>query len=270
MERIETPVELRRRIREGVFRHPTTGHAPGFLQGNLAILPEAYAADFLAYCVKNPKPCPLLGVSEPGDPRLSVLGEDLDIRTDLSGYRVFRGAAPFEPAADLRSIWREDLVTFVLGCSFSFEESLMRARIPVRHIATGRNVPMYVTNVQTQRAGMFGGPLVVSMRAFSPADAIRAIVLSERHPLAHGAPIHIGDPAAIGIGDLTTPEFGDAPVIEPGDVPVFWACGVTPQVAIREAGPDLAVTHEPGHMLVTDRPAEGAAIGLRDGFTAKA
>lgn len=262
MERIENPAELRRRVREGAFRAPTTGHAPGWLQGNLAVLPKALADDFLAFCVRNPKPCPLLGVGEPGDPRLPALGADLDIRTDVPGYRVFRGGAPFERAPHLREVWRKDLVAFVIGCSFSFEESLARARIPVRHSAAGRNVPMYVTGIETRRAGPFGGPMVVSMRAFSPADAIRAIVLSDRQPLAHGAPVHIGDPAAIGIRDLAAPEFGDPPILEPGDVPVFWACGVTPQVAIREAAPDLAITHEPGHMLVTDRPAEAAGIGL--------
>ncbi|MGJ3265615.1 MAG: putative hydro-lyase [Salinarimonas sp.] len=257
----ESPQALRRAIRAGAFRGPTTGHAPGFLQGNLAILPRALAQDFLAFCVANPKPCPLIGVSEPGDPRVPTLGADLDLRTDVGAYRIFRGGPDFERVADLEGVWRADLVGFVIGCSFSFEESLHRARIPVRHIAAGRNVPMYVTNLQTRRAGPFGGPMVVSMRAFSPADAIRAIVLSERQPLAHGAPVHIGDPAAIGIADLHAPEFGDPPVLASGDVPVFWACGVTPQVAIREARPELAITHEPGHMLVTDTPAEGAGIG---------
>lgn len=259
---IESPVELRRRVRDGSFDRPTTGHAPGRLQGNLAILPEALAADFLTFCVRNPKPCPLLGVSAPGDPHLPRLGADLDIRTDLPGYRVFRGGEPHEHVRDLRPIWREDFVTFVIGCSFSFEESLARARIPVRHIAAGRNVPMYVTSLETEPAGRFRGPMVVSMRAFAPADAIRAIVLSERQPLAHGAPVHFGDPAAIGIRDLARPDFGDPPVMEPGDVPVFWACGVTPQVAIRNAAPEIAITHEPGHMLVTDVPAEAAGIGV--------
>lgn len=262
MDRIDRPADLRRAIRAGAFRSPTTGHAPGWLQGNLAILPQALAADFLAFCAKNPKPCPLLGVSEPGDPGLPTLAEDLDVRTDVPGYRVFRDGGEPERVADLRAVWRDDLVTFVLGCSFSFEESLARARVPVRHIAAGRNVPMYVTDLETRSAGPFGGPMVVSMRAFAPADAIRAIVLSDRQPLAHGAPVHIGDPAQIGIRDLGAPEFGDPPVMEPGDVPVFWACGVTPQVAIRGARPDLAITHEPGHMLVTDRPAEGAGIGV--------
>jgi uncharacterized protein YcsI (UPF0317 family) len=262
MSKIDDPATLRRLIREGSFARPTTGHAAGFLQGNLAILPKAFADDFLAFCVRNPKPCPLLGVSEPGETTIARLGVDLDIRSDVVGYRVFRGGADYETVSDLRDVWRDDLVTFAIGCSFSFEESLKRANIPVRHIEAGRNVAMYVTNIETTPAGPFHGPLVVSMRAFSPADAIRAIVLSERQPLAHGAPVHIGDPALIGIKDFANPEFGDPPVLREGDVPVFWACGVTPQMAIRNARPDIAITHEPGFMLVTDLPAEGASIGL--------
>lgn len=256
------PAALRRAIRARAFTGPTTGQAGGFLQGNLVMLPRALAGDFLRYCMLNPKPCPLLGVAEPGARALPALGDDLDLLTDVPFYRVFRGGARLDRVADLAPHWREDLTGFVIGCSFSFEESLARAGVAVRHIAAGRNVPMYVTSIPTCPAGPFAGPLVVSMRAFAPADAIRAIVLSQRQPLAHGAPVHLGDPAAIGIRDLARPEFGDPPVIEPGDIPVFWACGVTPQVAIRAAAPDLAITHEPGHMLVTDLPAEGAGIGL--------
>jgi uncharacterized protein YcsI (UPF0317 family) len=262
MSVIDDPVILRRLIREGDFTRPTTGHAPGFLQGNLAILPKSHADDFLSFCMSNPKPCPLLGVSTPGATSIAKLGDDLDIRSDVGGYRVFRRGNGFEKIGDLYDVWSEDLVTFVIGCSFSFEESLLRARIPVRHIEAGRNVSMYVTNIQTTPAGPFHGPLVVSMRAFSPADAIKAIVLSERQPLAHGAPVHIGDPALIGIENFEQPEFGDPPVLHEGDVPVFWACGVTPQMAIRNARPKIAITHEPGFMLVTDLPAEGASIGL--------
>lgn len=256
------PAALRRAIRARHFTGPTTGQAGGHLQGNLVMLPGGLAGDFLRYCVLNPKPCPLLGVSDPGARRIPGLGADLDIATDVPFYRVFRGAERLDRVADLTPYWRDDLVGFVIGCSFSFEETLARAGIPVRHQAAGRNVPMYVTTLPTRPAGPFAGPLVVSMRAFSPADAIRAIVLSDRQPLAHGAPVHFGDPAAIGIADLARPDFGDPPVLAPGDVPVFWACGVTPQVAIRSAAPDLAITHEPGHMLVTDLAAEGAGIGL--------
>jgi len=251
-----TPHELRARIRAGSFTGQTSGQAPGYLQGNIAILPSALAGDFLRFCVLNPKPCPLLAVGEAGDPMLPMLGEDVDIRTDVPRYRVFeRGELAANPD-DLIDIWRDDLVTFVIGCSFSFEDALARAGIRVPHIAAGTNVPMYVTNIETAAAGPFGGPTVVSMRAFRPAEAIRAMVLSDRQPLAHGAPLHFGDPHAIGIADLSRPDFGDPPVIGEGEVPVFWACGVTPQMAIRQARPDIAITHDPGRMLVTDLLAE--------------
>jgi len=257
-----TPYEVRQAIRAERFLENTSGYAPNFLQGNLAIVPRAMAADFLLFCQRNPKPCPVLAVSDPGVPQIPQLGKDLDIRTDIPGYRIFRNGICKGSVPNLKSVWRDDLVTFVLGCSFSFEEALQRTGVPVRHTNARRNVPMYITNLQTNAAGPFSGPIVVSMRAFSPSDAIKAIVLSERYPEAHGAPLHIGDPATIGIADINKPEFGDAPIIEPGDITVFWACGVTPQMAIQQAAPDLAVTHEPGFMLVTDLVAEGASIGL--------
>ncbi|WP_159585730.1 putative hydro-lyase [Chelativorans xinjiangense] len=249
---------LRRAVRAGLMRSDTAGKAPGYLQGNLAILPKAFAPDFLLFCQKNQKPCPIIGIGEAGSPALPDLGDDIDIRVDVPRYRVFRGGADFESVEDLNEVWREDLVTFVLGCSFSFEEALASAGIPVRHIDAGRNAPMYLTSIDTVPAGPFKGPLVVSMRAFKPSDAIQAILLSARQRLAHGAPVHIGDPAQIGIADIMRPDFGDTPVMEEGDIPVFWACGVTPQIAIRTCGADLAITHEPGHMLVTDIPAEAA------------
>ncbi|MFH1807076.1 MAG: putative hydro-lyase [Pseudomonadota bacterium] len=252
------PLALRHAIRAGKHRGTTTGYASGFLQGNLAILPRDHADAFLQFCMKNPKACPLIGMSEPGSPHIPALGRDLDIRTDLPGYRVFRGTTDYQTVTDLTSVWRDDLVTFVLGCSFSFEDAITRGGVPVRHIAAGRNVPMYVTNIATAPAGPFHGPLVVSMRSFTPPDAIKAILYSDRYRLAHGAPVHIGDPAGIGIKDLMKPDFGDAPVMDKGDIPVFWACGVTPQMAIRNVLPDLAITHEPGLMLVTDLPAESA------------
>lgn len=257
-----SPVALRHAIRSGDFRGPTAGYALGYLQGNLAILPQACADEFLQFCVRNPKPCPLIGVSEPGSPRIPNLGLDLDIRTDLPGYRVFHGGSDYQRVSDLSAVWRDDLVTFVLGCSFTFEDAVRRAGVPVRHIDHGRNVPMYETNIATAAAGRFHGPTVVSMRSFKPADAIKAILYSDRYRLAHGAPLHIGMPEAIGIHDLSKPDFGDAPVLEEGDIPVFWACGVTPQVAIRNARPELAITHEPGMMLVTDVPAEAAEFSV--------
>ncbi len=258
----DTGLALRQAVREGRFSGDTAGKAPGLLQGNLAILPKALAHDFLLFCQRNPKPCPIIGIGEAGEVALPDLGQDIDIRTDVPAYRIFRpGQAP-ERVDDLNSVWRDDLVTFVLGCSFSFEEALVAAEIPVPHIEAGRNVPMYVTSIETRPAGAFSGPLVVSMRSFSPADAIQAILLSSRQPLAHGAPVHIGDPAQIGIRDIMSPDFGDQPVMKDGDIPVFWACGVTPQMAIRNCGADLAITHDPGHMLVTDIPAETAESRL--------
>ncbi|MBO0662585.1 putative hydro-lyase [Jiella sp. MQZ9-1] len=254
-----SPAAIRRRIRSGAFQGHTGGQAPGYLQGNLAILPEPYASDFLRFCVANPKPCPLLGVGEPGNPHLVGLGEDLDIRTDVPRYRIFRDGELVDTVSDLCHVWRDDLVAFAIGCSFSFEDALLRAGIRVPHIAAGRNVPMYATHLETNACGPFAGPMVVSMRAFKPRDAIRAMVLSERQPLAHGAPLHFGDPAAIGIADIMTPDFGDPPVMADGEVPVFWACGVTPQLAIRRARPEFAITHDPGHMLITDRLAEQGA-----------
>jgi uncharacterized protein YcsI (UPF0317 family) len=252
----DTAAALRLACREGRFAAPTSGHAKGFQQGNVVILPRDLAADFLRFCVVNPKPAPILGVSEPGDPTLPMLGQGIDIRTDVPRYRVFRDGEPAEQLTDIRDLWQDDFVSFVIGCSFSFETALLQARIPVRHIAAGRNVPMYVTNIQTHAAGPFGGPMVVSMRGFSTKDAIRAMVISAQMPQAHGAPVHFGDPAAIGIRDLHTPEFGDAPILDSSDVPVFWACGVTPQSAIRKARPAIAIMHEPGHMLVTDLPTD--------------
>ncbi len=254
------PADVRKMIRDGKLPTPTTGYAAGYMQGNLAILPEAFASDFLRYCVRNPKSCPIIAVGEPGDPSLPELG-DIDIRTDIARYRVFREGQFDAEVDDLNAVWRDDLVTFVLGCSFSFESALLRAGIDLPHLAAGRNVPMYVTNIETRAAGAFAGPLVVSMRPFSPADAIQAVILSERYPLAHGAPVHIGDPAHIGIADIDKPDFGDAPILADGQVPAFWACGVTPQMAISHARPDLAITHKPGFMLVTDMLSEALPGG---------
>lgn len=246
------PRSVRRAVRSGAHRGHTAGLAPGYVQGNLCILPRAYAEDFAAFCERNPKPCPLLAMSEPGDPRLPALGADLDLRTDVPGYRVFRDGEFAADVPDLRELWRDDLVAFVLGCSFSFEEALLEAGLPLRHIAEGKNVPMYRTSIDTAPAGPFRGKLVVSMRPFTPADAIRAIEVTARYPRVHGAPVHLGMPEKIGIEDLSQPWVGDpTPVLE-GELPLFWACGVTPQSVVRDARPSLCITHRPGHMIVTD------------------
>lgn len=230
----------------------TAGVAPGFVQGNLAIVPENLASAFHRFCQLNPKPCPIIGMSEVGDPRIPALGIDLDIRTDLPRYRIWRDGQLAEEPTDLMAHWRDDLVAFVLGCSFSFEEALMADGLKIRHIEQGRNVPMYRTNVPCASAGPFAGQLVVSMRPFKPAEAIRAIQITTRFPAVHGAPVHIDRPELIGIKDISKPDYGDAVSIQPDEMPVFWACGVTPQSVILQSRPAFAITHAPGHMLVTD------------------
>ena len=249
---LATGLDVRRAARSGALDAPTAGLAPGYVQGNLAILPHDYAEDFLRFCQANPKPCPLLGVSEAGDPAIPALGADLDIRTDIPRYRVWRDGEAIDEPRDVRAVWRDDLVSFVLGCSFSFEEALLQADVPLRHLERGTNVPMYRTNIQTQRAGRFHGPLVVSMRPMKPADAIRAVQITTRLPSVHGAPVHLGYPEAIGVADIAKPDYGDAVPVERGELPVFWACGVTPQAAIAAAKVPFAITHAPGYMLVTD------------------
>ena len=230
----------------------TSGMAPGYVQGNLAILPQDLAADFLRFCQKNPKPCPVIGVSEPGDPRLPDLGVDLDIRTDLPRYRVWQNGELVDEPTDILAWWRNDLVAFVIGCSFSFEEALLADGVPIKHISCGTNVPMYRTNVPVASAGPFHGQLVVSMRPLKPADAIRAVQITSRYPSVHGAPVHIGKPELLGIADLSKPDYGDSVPIAEDELPVFWACGVTPQAVIAAAKPSFAITHAPGCMLVTD------------------
>lgn len=247
-----TGAEARRKIRSGEWSGHTSGTAPNYVQGNLAILPGALAGDFLRFCQRNPKPCPLLAVSEPGDPRLPGLGADIDIRSDVPAYRIWRHGELVEEVTDVSAFWRDDLVTFVLGCSFSFEQALIDAGIPLRHVLEGRNVAMYRTNIPTVPAGVFHGPMVVSMRPMSAANAIRAVQVTARVPAVHGAPVHLGDPAQIGIADIAQPDFGDPVAVLPGEMPVFWACGVTPQSVIMEAKPDFCITHSPGKMLVTD------------------
>lgn len=242
----------RQAIRSGQFTGPTAGLAPGFVQANLMILPSDLAGEFLLFCQRNPKPCPLLAVSEPGDPMLRALGEDVDVRTDTPRYRIWQDGKLVEEPTDLSAWWRDDLVTFAIGCSFSFEEALLADGIGVRHIQQGRNVPMYRTSIATHGTKRLHGPMVVSMRPLKAADAIRAIQITSRFPSVHGAPVHIGDPAQIGIQDISRPDYGDAVDILPGELPVFWACGVTPQSITQTATPPFCITHAPGHMLLTD------------------
>jgi uncharacterized protein YcsI (UPF0317 family) len=242
----------RRRIRSGSFTGPTSGLAPGNVQANLVILPRDLANDFLRFAQANPRPCPVLAVSEVGAPRFPSLGEDLDIRTDLPRYRVWRNGELVAEPTDVTDVWRDDLVSFAIGCSFSFEEALIADGIEVRHIALDRNVPMYRTNIPCVSAGVFQGPMVVSMRPMKPADAIRAVQITSRFPSVHGAPVHIGMPHMIGIKDIDTPDYGDAVPVGADEYPVFWACGVTPQAVVAQVKPAFCITHAPGCMLITD------------------
>ena len=247
-----TPAELRAACRSGTFSGHTSGLADRHVQGNVVILPRALAADFLLFCQRNPRPCPLLAVGEPGEVGLPGLGAGIDLRSDLPRYRVWRHGVLADEPTDITELWQDDFVSFVLGCSFSFEHALMDDGIRLRHVEQGRNVAMYRTSLATNEAGPFRGPMVVSMRPLRAADAIRAVQITTRYPAVHGAPVHLGDPALIGIADLARPDYGDAVDVLPGELPVFWACGVTPQAALVQAAPPLAITHAPGTMLVTD------------------
>ncbi|WP_343627848.1 putative hydro-lyase [Roseateles sp.] len=252
LDAASSALDVRLAARRGGFVGHTSGLAAEYVQANLAVLPAAQAEDFRRFCALNPQACPLLGVSEPGDPTLAALGVDLDIRSDVPRYRVWRHGELVEEPTDVSAWWREDLVTFAIGCSFSFEHALLAEGIPLRHVEQGRNVAMYRTSIETQAAGVFRGPTVVSMRPLSAADAIRAVQITARLPRVHGAPLHLGDPSRIGIRDIATPDYGDAVEIRDGELPVFWACGVTPQSAIATARPPFCITHAPGYMLVTD------------------
>jgi uncharacterized protein YcsI (UPF0317 family) len=241
-------------MRRGEWDRPTAGLAPGYTQANLVVLPEADAFAFLRFCLRNPKPCPVLEVTEPGSPEPAELAPGADLRTDLPRYRVWRDGELAEETTTIEEHWRDDLVSFLIGCSFTFERALEEAGLPLRHVEQGVNVPMYRTSRPTRPAGPFSGPLVVSMRPMTPEQAIRATEITARYASVHGAPVHAGDPAAIGIEDLARPDYGDPVEIRPGEVPVFWACGVTPQAVAAASRPELMITHAPGHMFVTDVP----------------
>ncbi|MCE2915205.1 MAG: putative hydro-lyase [Rubrivivax sp.] len=247
-----SPAEWRAAIRTGQHVGHTSGLADRHVQGNVVVLPAAHADDFLRYCQRNPKPCPVLAVGEPGDPSLPTLAAGIDIRHDVPGYRVWRDGVLADETTDIAALWQDDFVAFVLGCSFSFEQALMDEGVAIRHVERGDNVAMFRTSIDTVAAGPFAGPLVVTMRPFVAADAIRAVQITSRYPAVHGAPVHLGDPALIGIPDITRPDYGDACEVMPDEVPVFWACGVTPQAALVNARLPLAITHAPGKMLITD------------------
>lgn len=247
-----TGAQVRAACRSGTLTGPTPGLALGFVHANLVILPRDWAFDFLLFCQRNPKPCPVLDVTEPGDPEAKIVAPGSDLRTDLPAYRVWKNGELVEEPTDVTRYWRDDLVSFAIGCSFTFENALLDAGVPVRHIEQNVNVPMYRTNIPCKPAGRFSGPLVVSMRPLTSAQAVKATQVCSRFPRAHGAPVHFGAPAAIGVQNIDKPDFGDAVEIRAGEVPVFWACGVTPQAAVMQAKPPFAITHKPGHMFLTD------------------
>jgi uncharacterized protein YcsI (UPF0317 family) len=254
------PREVRRSIRERGYSGYTAGLAPGRVQANICILPKDWAEDFLLFCQRNPKPCPLLSRSDVGSPMLPELGADIDIRTDVPRYQIFRDGQFSEEVTDIREVWRDDLVTFAFGCSFSFEEALQDSGIPLRFLANNNVAGVYVSTMPTQAAGPFEAPLIVTMRSFKPAHAIRAIQITSRFPNVHGAPVHIGDPGLIGV-DLSKryQDVGD-PTVGEGEIPVFWACGLTPQFAVMNAKPPFCITHAPSSMLVSDLQNASLAV----------
>ncbi len=256
-----SPHEARLLFRAGEYAGYTSSFCEGYIQGNLGILPQQHALDFATYCHRNPKACPLIAIGNVGDPFLPMLGEDLDIRTDVPRYRVFREGEVVEEPTDIKHVWRDDLVAFVWGCSFSFEHALMESGVSLRDAARGDNVVIYETNIDTIPVGAFAGKVFVTMRPLVPAQAIRAIQVTSRFPNVHGAPIHIGAPELIGISDLERPLFDlKPPEVRPDEVPVFWACGVTPRLAIERARLSLCITHKPGSMVIADQLNTSLAI----------
>lgn len=255
-----SPSEIRERIRSGEITGPTAGMAKGYTQANLAVIQKEVAFDFLLFCQRNPKACPLLDVIEQGSFRPHKLAQSGDIRTDIPKYRIYKDGVFTEEVTDVLDDWGEDMVGFLIGCSFTFETPLLESGIPIRHIEENCNVPMFKTNIACEKAGVFEGPTVVSMRPMSHADAIRAVQITSRFPAVHGAPLHIGDPSQIGIKDIMKPDFGDAVTIKEGEIPVFWACGVTPQAVAMQSKPSIMITHAPGCMYISDVKDEAFSV----------
>jgi uncharacterized protein YcsI (UPF0317 family) len=258
-----SPAEARALIRAGAWTGPTAGLAAGYTQANLVVLPRDQAYDFLLFCVRNPKPCPLVDVTDAGSPVARLAAPDADLRTDLPRYRVYRDGDLVDEPTSLEAYWCDDFVAFLLGCSFTFEHALRDVGVPLRHLDRGCNVAMYRTSLPCRPAGDFRGPLVVSMRPIPAPLVATAVTVTARFPPVHGAPVHVGDPAGLGIRDLAEPDWGDPCPVGPGEVPVFWACGVTPQAVAMEARPPLMITHAPGHMFVTDIPVAALASDSR-------
>jgi uncharacterized protein YcsI (UPF0317 family) len=253
------PSELRRLIRRRRWTGATSGASRGYIQANLVMLPQEQAFDFLLFCVRNPKPCPLLDVLEPGRFEPSI-APGADLRSDLPRYRIYENGRFTAEAEDVSDRAHPGMVSFLLGCSFSFENALLAAGLPIRNIEEGKNVSMYVTGRDCRAAGPFTSKLVVTMRPMTPPQAIRAVQITTRFHLTHGAPVHIGDYRELGIRDFEKPEFGDPVTIRPGEIPVFWACGVTSQLAATSVPLPLVITHAPGHMFVSDLKDEDLTI----------
>ncbi len=254
------PCEVRKLIRSGEIDFQTSGMCNGYAQANLAVLPKELAFDFLLFTQRNKKPCPVLDVTEVGSPVPRLIAPDADLRYDIPRYRIYKKGVLTDEVTNLEKYWRDDLVAFLLGCSFSFEGPMLDAGLEVRHITDNHNVPMYITNIECVPAGVFHGPTVVSMRPMKPQDAVRATQVTSRMPFVHGAPIHFGDPAAIGIKDIDKPDFGEPSEIKEGEVPVFWACGVTPQAVAMAVKPEFMITHAPGHMFISDVPNSSLSV----------
>ncbi|WP_123800245.1 putative hydro-lyase [Limosilactobacillus fermentum] len=247
-----SPAEFRRLVRTGDFTSPTSGYCPGYTQANLVIVPQRYAYDFLLLAQRNPRPCPVLEVSDAGSRGLTNFATDVDLANDFPKYRVYRGGELNEEVTSVERLWQDDSVSFLIGCSFSFEAELLAAGIEVRHITEEVNVPMYNTSLPLQGAGALHGNMVVSMRPIPASQVAKAVEVTAAMPRVHGAPIHVGNPASLGIKDLSHPDYGDPVTIKDGELPVFWPCGVTPQNAIMQSKLPLVITHAPGHMLITD------------------
>ena len=254
------PREIRADIRAGKLRGVTAGLGQGFVQANLAVLPREQAYDFLLFCQRNPRPCPLIEVTDVGSPVPVGVAPGADLRTDIARYRIYKDGQLADEVTDVTAYWRDDLVAFLLGCSFTFEWALLEAGIRLWHVEHGRNVAMWRTNIACRPAGAFHGPMVVSMRPIGSGQLAKAVTASARFPNAHGAPIHVGDPSVIGIADISKPDWGDAQQFGAGDIPVFWACGVTPQAVALASRPPFMITHSPGHMFITDVPNSALSV----------
>ncbi|AQS10863.1 hypothetical protein CLOBY_30120 [Clostridium saccharobutylicum] len=246
------PAEVRRLIREGEITGPTSGMCAGYAQANLVILPKDLAYDFLLFTQRNQKSCPILEVSDMGSRSLKYIANNVDIAKDIPKYRVYEDGILTGEYTSVEHLWRDDFVSFLIGCSFSFESELLEAGISIRHIEENCNVPMFKTNIECEPAGIFNGKMVVSMRPIPYDQIVKSVMVTGTMPKVHGAPIHIGDPSVIGISDVTKPDFGDSVQIKEGEVPVFWPCGVTPQSVVMNVKPKIVITHSPGHMLITD------------------